>query len=183
MKPLSPTPYPLKASHKYSFTFGCSANVRGSLHLIKIKNQPEKACLRFCQWQTPSQKRLTGMQTSHHDHLEVNGNRAVAGPSSDCWKCGAKVSFFPALLFPLGSSACLPASGLAAKIPTLISFQALGWALCELPLLTHDKVNEERNWPPAETKGKAKSVCEGNTPLFTNHSSAGSCLWPLLSVS
>lgn len=180
MNPLSQTPNPLKASHKYSFTSGCSANVRGSLHLIKTKkNQPEEACLRFCRWQTPSQERLTGMQTSHHYHLEVNGNRAASGLSSDCWKCGAKVSFFPVLLFPLCSSACLPASGLAAKIPTLISFQALGWALCELPLLTPDKVNEERNWPPAETKGKAKSVCEGNTPLFTNHSSAGSCRFGL----
>lgn len=56
-------------------------------------------------------------------------------------------------------SALPPASGLAAKTPALISFPALGSVLCELPLLTQDEVNEQRNWPPAETKGKAKSVC------------------------
>lgn len=56
-------------------------------------------------------------------------------------------------------SALLPASTLAAKIPTLISFPAPGHVLCELSLLIQHKVNEQRKWPPAETKGKAKCVC------------------------
>lgn len=108
---------------------------------------------------------VTGLRL---DCLPIAGNVEQRSASSLC-------SHSLSALLP----ACLPASGLAAKMPTLISFQALGWALCELPLLTPDKVNEERNWPPAETKGKAKSVCEGNTPLFSNHSSAGSCRFGL----
>lgn len=84
---------------------------------------------------------VTGLRL---DHLQISGN------------VGQRLA---ALLSWYSLSALPSASGLAAKIPTLISSPALGRVLCELPLLTQDKVNEQRNWPPAETKGKAKSVC------------------------
>lgn len=83
-------------------------------------------------------------------------NRAEAGPCSDSGNVEQRLA---ALLSWYSLSALLPASSLAAKIPTLISFPALGRVLCELPLLTQDKANEQRNWPPAESRGKAKSVC------------------------
>lgn len=84
---------------------------------------------------------VTGLQL---DHLQISGN------------VGQRLASLPSL----NSLSALPAaSDLAAKIPTLISFPALGRVLCELLLLTQDKVNEQKNWPPAETKGKAKSVC------------------------
>ena len=55
------------------------------------------------------------------DRLQISGN------------VGQRLA---ALLSWYSLSALPPASGLAAKIPTLISFPALGRVLCELPLLT-----------------------------------------------
>lgn len=79
----------------------------------------------------------------------------VPGLQLACIQMSANVGQRLASLLSAYSLSALPlASDLAAKIPTLISFPALGRVLCEL----QDKANEQRNWPPAETKGKAKSV-------------------------
>lgn len=84
----------------------------------------------------------------------------VPGLQLACIQMSANVGQRLASLLSAYSLSALPlASDLAAKIPSLISFPALGRVLCELPLSTQDKANEQRNWPPAETKGKAKSVC------------------------
>lgn len=92
---------------------------------------------------TTSIRRLmvTGLRL---DHLQLSGN------------VGQRLA---ALLSWYSHSALPPASGLAAKISILISFPDLGHVLCELRLLTQDNVNEQRNWPPAETESKAKPVC------------------------
>lgn len=84
---------------------------------------------------------VTGLRL---DHLQLSGN---AGQRS-----AALLSWYALPALP-------PASGLAAKTPTLILSPDLGHVLCELPLLTQDNVNEQRNWPPAGPKSKAEPVC------------------------
>lgn len=92
------------------------------------------------------------------DHLQVSGN------------VGQRLA---TLLGWYSLSALLPASGLAAKISTLISFPALGRVLCELPLLTQDEANEQRNWAPCRNQRQGQVCLLRKYSLLTNHSSTG----------